>query len=244
MQKACRARDREITTVLFDMDNTLFDFVSAKREACRCIVEQVGAGNEDELFGYFLRGVHGFEDHGNIRDYLATLDLVCPETFATCCRIYEEVKLACITPYPGVETTLCRLRDADLTLAVVTDAESGQATRRLTRTGLLDHFEIVVTPDISGKRKPAPDSFRCALARCGAEPHQAMMVGDSPNRDIAPGRELGMLTAFARYGDWRSGEKTEPEADFVLTGFSALLDHLGLGPDRTGGQTHRDVLRP
>ncbi len=244
MQKACRARDREITAILFDMDNTLFDFVSAKREACRRIVEQVGAGDEEELFGYFLRGVHGFEDHGNIRDYLDTLAVVCPETFAACCRIYEDVKLECITPYPDVETTLSCLRDAGLSLAVVTDAEYAQATRRLTRTGLLDLFELVVTPDISGKRKPAPDSFLYALARFGAEPHQAMMVGDSPNRDIAPGRDLGMLTAFASYGDWRTGERGNTGADYVLTGFSALIGHLGLRPDHAVDQGRRDVLRP
>ena len=62
--------------MLFDMDNTLFDFVAAKLEACREILSFIGREKGDiaeepsELFGYFLRGVYGFEDYENIQDYM------------------------------------------------------------------------------------------------------------------------------------------------------------------------------
>ena len=50
-----------IRAVLFDMDNTLFDFVAAKLGACREILFYIARENENiaedpsELFGYFLR---------------------------------------------------------------------------------------------------------------------------------------------------------------------------------------------
>ncbi|NMA89102.1 MAG: HAD-IA family hydrolase, partial [Methanoculleus bourgensis] len=203
MQTTLGTRHQQIETVVCDMDNTLFDLVGAKLEACRCVVDYLGAGDPEALFLQFLNGVYGFEDHRNIRDYLEALGVYQPRTFEVCCRTYEGVKLDLVEPYPGVEETLRCLQDAGIRLAVATDAESVQADRRLRKTGLIDFFEVVVTPEVSGRRKPEPDSLLYALRRLDAVPEEAMMVGDSPRRDIAPGRQLGMVTAFASYGDWR-----------------------------------------
>jgi len=210
------------------MDNTLFDFVGAKREACRCVVDYLGTGNPEALFSQFLRCIHGFEDHANIRDYLEVLGVYEPGAFEVCCRTYEDVKLGLVEAYPGVEETLRYLADAGIGLAVVTDAEAVQARRRLKKTGLIDYFEAVVTPEVSGKRKPEPDSLLYALRRLEVAPAEAMMVGDSLVRDIAPGRHLGMVTAFAAYGDWRDSSPAEIEADIVLAEFAELPGYVGI----------------
>jgi putative hydrolase of the HAD superfamily len=228
MQATPCSRDTRIAAVLCDMDNTLFDLVGAKREACRSIVEYIGAGDPEALFRLFLSGAHGFEHHNNIRDFLEILEVYHGHTYRKCCRIYEEVKLANVEPYAGVEETLRSLQDGGIRLAIVTDAGSLQAGRRLRKTGLIDFFEAVVTPEVSGKRKPEPDSLLLALQRLDAEPAGALMVGDSPTRDIAPGRHLGMMTAFAAYGDWRSERITDSGADVTLQEFAELLVHLGL----------------
>ncbi|NLA38198.1 MAG: HAD-IA family hydrolase [Methanomicrobiales archaeon] len=228
MQTTLGTQHRQVGAVVCDMDNTLFDFVEAKLEACRCVVDYIGAGDPGALFRMFLRGVYGFEDTRNIRDYLEVLGVYQPRTFETCCRTYEDVKLDLVEPYPGVEETLRRLQDAGIGLAVATDAESVQAYRRLRKTGLIDFFEVVVTPDISGQRKPEPASLLYALRRLGAAPEVAMMVGDSLARDIAPGRQLGMVTAFAAYGDWHGGRSAEIPADIILAKFSEILDHVSI----------------
>lgn len=228
MQTTLGTRHQQIETVVCDMDNTLFDLVGAKLEACRCVVNYLGAGDPEALFLQFLNGVYGFEDHRNIRDYLEALGVYQPRTFEVCCRTYEEVKLDLVEPYPGVEETLRCLQDAGIRLAVATDAESVQADRRLRKTGLIDFFEVVVTPEVSGRRKPEPDSLLYALRRLDAAPEEAMMVGDSPRRDIEPGRQLGMVTAFAAYGDWRRSRAADVAADIVLAEFSEILDHVGI----------------
>ena len=228
MQTTLGTRHQQIETVVCDMDNTLFDLVGAKLEACRCVVDYLGAGDPEALFLQFLNGVYGFEDHRNIRDYLEALGVYQPRTFEVCCRTYEGVKLDLVEPYPGVEETLRCLQDAGIRLAVATDAESVQADRRLRKTGLIDFFEVVVTPEVSGQRKPEPDSLLYALRRLDAAPEEAMMVGDSPRRDIAPGRQLGMVTAFAAYGDWRRSRAVDVAADIVLAEFSEILGHVGI----------------
>ncbi|MDN5339554.1 MAG: putative hydrolase of the superfamily [Euryarchaeota archaeon] len=228
MQKPYGTRHTTVEAVLCDMDNTLFDLVRAKREACRCVIDYLGTGDPELLFLQFLRGVHGFEDYANIRDYMNDLEVYEERAFEVCCRTYEDVKLSLVEAYPGVEETLQQLRDAGIALAVVTDAEATQARRRLTKTGLIDYFETVVTPEVSGRRKPEPDSLLYALRRLDAAPARSVMVGDSLVRDIAPGRDLGMVTAFAAYGDWRDSSVPEIKADIVLTEFAELAGHLGI----------------
>jgi putative hydrolase of the HAD superfamily len=228
MSKTYGSGHSQVTAILCDMDNTLFDLVGAKREACRCVVEYLGAGDPEELFERFLSGVYGFEHHDNIRDFLEALGVYHPHIFERCCSIYESVKLELVEPYPGVEETLRRMQKAEKGLAVVTDAVSFQAERRLRKTGLIDFFEIVVTPEISGKRKPEPESLFVALRHLDAIPERSLMVGDSIVRDIAPGRKIGMRTAFAAYGDWRSGSPADTEADIVLQHFAELLLHIDL----------------
>ena len=131
-------------------------------------------------------------------------------------------------PISRVEETLRALQESGIGLAVVTDAESFQARRRLEKTGLIDYFETVVTPDLSGRCKPEPDSLLYALRRLGAKPEEAMMVGDSAARDIAAGRRLGMVTAFAAYGDWRQSRVTDVGADIVLAEFAQLRRYLSI----------------
>ncbi len=56
--------------ILFDLDNTLCTFVDAKRAACDAVITEIGTGDREELFSYFLRPVHNFEDLAHISDYL------------------------------------------------------------------------------------------------------------------------------------------------------------------------------
>ncbi len=228
MQATFGTRHNTIEAVVCDMDNTLFDFVGAKREACRCVVDYIGVGDPEALFSLFISGIYGFEDHRNIHDYLDGLGVCDPGAIEVCCCTYEDVKLDMVEAYPGVEETLRCLADAGIGLAVATDAELPQARRRLEKTGLADLFEVVVTPEISGKRKPEPDSLLYALRRLDTAPEAAMMVGDSPTRDIAAGRRIGMVTAFAAYGDWRSNSPADVGADIILARFSELAGHLGI----------------
>ena len=221
-----------IKAVIFDIDNTLFDFVEAKLKACKAVVESIRTGDEEELLNYFLRGVHGFENPENIRDYLKDKGIYNEGIFEKCCEIYEKVKLECINPYSGVRETLERLKSKDLKLAVVTDAENGDALKRLKKAGLLYYFDVIVSADMTGKRKPEPDSIKMALNKLGVDAKEAILIGDSINRDIEAGKRLGMVTVYAAYGDRNFFEDKKGKADFVvkeLSTISTILKHIKTG---------------
>ncbi|MEN6517340.1 MAG: HAD family hydrolase [Methanospirillum sp.] len=198
-----------VRAVLFDLDNTLVRFVDAQRAACGAVVDLVGAGTTDSLFACFLRPIHGFESPAHIEDYLASIG--CTADIDAAAALYEVAKLAALEPYGGVVDMLGKLRDAGLPLGVVSDADAVHAAARLEQCGLSRYFEVVVTPDVTGERKPAATNFLHALERLGVAPSGAAMVGDSLRRDIEPANRLGLLSVHAAYGDWNPGYVCTPD---------------------------------
>jgi len=148
------------------------------------------------------------------------------ERFEECCKIYEEVKLGNIKPYPYVRETLEKLKEMGLKLAVVTDACNGNAIARLQKTNLLHFFDVVVSADMTGKRKPEPDSIKLALDKLGVKAEEAIIVGDSIRRDVEAGRKIRMVTVYAAYGDRNFFEREGREADFVIYCMGELMGVL------------------
>lgn len=212
--------EREVRAVLFDLDNTLVRFIDAQRAACAAVIDLTGCGSVEDLFGFFLRPEHNFESHGHIQDYLASIASSCDP--ASACARYEEEKLRALEPYAGARSTLERLRRAGILMAVVTDADAEHAASRIARSGLAHLFEVVVTPERTGERKPSERNFFCALEHLEVEPLEAAMVGDSLRRDIEPANRLGILSIHAAYGDWNPGFHCSP--DHRLDDISHLVE--------------------
>jgi putative hydrolase of the HAD superfamily len=219
-----QAINRTITAVLFDMDNTLFDFVEAKIAACREVNRILGLDRPMELLRYFIRRESwGFEHWNNIRDFMNDNGVYSDVLYARCCQAYEETKIRDLAPYPGIESTLLTLKEKGLSLSVVTDAQLKNAVSRLEKTGLHDIFDEIITADLSGSHKPDPKVFCYALERLGRPPSEVLMVGDSLIRDIGPAKRMGMMTAYASYGDRNFHEDQVEEADLVLRDIRELL---------------------
>jgi len=217
-----------VRAFFFDMDNTLFDLVAAQVAACGEVVNHLGYDDGNELFRYFLSGVHGFESTENIRQYMADRNIPADGLFDEACRIYADEKLRHIVPYPGVERTIKAVRELGLPMVIVTDAEAPDARERLTRCGLQSCFDRTISFDLVKVKKPAPGPFLAALDATGTRPEDALFVGDSLRRDIAPCRKLGIRTVYARYGDRFADTRQEIEADYVIDSISISSRLSGL----------------
>ncbi|MDD4126554.1 MAG: HAD family hydrolase [Methanomicrobium sp.] len=214
--------------VLFDMDNTLYNFSDAKLKACSSVTNMLESGTGEELLRYFLFGRYGFEDHGNIKQYMEDKSIWDKDVFKTAVDIYESVKLESIEAYPGVYDTLPLIQDAGIKMSIVTDAESSQAKKRIDKIGISRYFEDIITPDISGKRKPEPDTFLLALEKLSVQPCNSMVVGDSPRREIEPCNKLGITTVYAKYGDWLKIPSPNTKPDYTIENFFEIIQILNL----------------
>ena len=208
------------------MDNTLFDLVGAQMAACQAVTQSLGAMDDTELFPYFLRPVHGFESHENIRDFMQDRGMPVSGSYDRARRIYEQEKIRAITPYPGVVDTLTYIQERGLPMGIITDAHSRDAVKRLEKAGLLTFFSCMVTYDMVRVKKPAYEPFIVALDMLRSTADDVLLVGDSPRRDIEPSKILGIRTVYARYGDRFSDDRSSVQADYVIDTMAELPEIL------------------
>lgn len=217
-----------IKAIVFDLDNTLVDFMAMKRQAIDAAIDaMVDAGLElerTEIKGridaiYKERGI----EYQQVFDDLITdiFQKIDHRVLASGIIAYRRAREAALKPYPHVTATLMELSRRGIKLALLSDAPSREAWLRLCYINFHHIFSNVVTFDDTGERKPSPKPFKKALELLGVEPHEALMVGDWPERDIKGAKAVGMKTAFARYGD--TFGTTEHDADYELKDVSQLL---------------------
>ena len=135
---------------------------------------------------------------------------------------YKKAKEKSLNLYNDVFPTLNKLLDMGLRLGIVSDAHSREAWIRLYSLMLHNKFEHVVTFNDTGFHKPAKEPFLKISEKLKLELSECMMVGDWPDRDIQGAKQVGMKTAFAKYGDVFNTKKSG--ADYDLKDISELLD--------------------
>ncbi|MEO0198327.1 MAG: HAD-IA family hydrolase [candidate division WOR-3 bacterium] len=217
-----------IKAVLFDLDNTLVDFMKMKEMAVIGAVEaMIDAGlkmSKDEA----IRKIYEVYDREGIEDQ-KVFDKFLLENFGEIdYKIlsagivgYRRAKEGALVLYPKVVYTLMELLKLGKRLAVVSDAPRLQAWTRLVQTNLHHFFEVVVAFEDTNKRKPAPEPFLFAIQKLGVAPQETLMVGDWAERDIIGAKTLGMITVFARYGN--TFGTVNSGADFEIDSVDGVL---------------------
>ena len=197
-----------IQAIIFDLDNTLLDFIKMKQFAVKAAITAMNeAGlNVDEEKAYQdiidLYVDKGWENQQVFDDYLnQTIGEVSNKILAAGIVAYRRAREATLLVYPNVNKTLIELIKMGIKLAVVSDAPSREAWMRLYYLNLHHLFDPVLTYDDTGVRKPSPKPFQMALDYLKVNPEEALMVGDWPERDVVGAKQIGMKTIFARYGD-------------------------------------------
>jgi len=239
---------RAIDAVIFDLDNTLTDFMRAKEESIRAAaLAMVDAGlNQDpedvaeRIFAIYRdRGI----EHQRVFNLFLeeTLGQVEDHILAAAVVAYRRARDGSLVLYPHAKFVLNLLLKQGYKLAVVSDAPRFEAWVRLVYLGLQHTFDLVLTFDDTGHRKPDPEPFRMALERLETSPDRAVIIGDWKERDIAGGHNAGLHTVYARYGDQYSkySDKSaapEAEPDFTVDNLLQLLDVLDQLNGTAGGE--------
>lgn len=218
--------------VLFDLDNTLIDFMKMKRASCEAAISaMVDAGlplKKDAAYKklFELYDVHGIEHQRIFQKFLReVMHGVDYRILSSGVTAYRRVQTGFLEPYPHVRTTLIRLKERGIKLGVVSDAPRLKAWLRLSEMRLADFFDVVVALDDTGKRKPHRLPFEVAVKKIGVQPGEILFVGDNPERDILGATRAGMKTALAKYGQIYG--KAGIRADHVLGDIADILEIVG-----------------
>ncbi|MGM5487727.1 MAG: HAD-IA family hydrolase [Nanobdellota archaeon] len=215
-----------VKALIFDLDNTLIDFLKFKRFSCEAAVDaMIDAGLElkrDEALEklYDIYYDEGLEDPVIFQKYLSkVLGYIDYRMLAYGIVAYRQARTGFLRPYPRVKSTLAEL-GARHTLAILSDAPKLKAWIRLTNMDMDTYFDAVIAYDDTGVYKPGAEPFQLCLKTLGLEASECVMIGDNPERDLDGARACGMKTCFARYG----AKSKTAEADYVIDSVGQLLD--------------------
>jgi putative hydrolase of the HAD superfamily len=227
--------------ILFDLDNTLLDFMRFKYASVDAAVAAMRDSGMPMAHDEAMKRIYEIYDRVGIENQ-EIFDLFLQESFktveykwlASAVVAYRRARAGTLAPYPHVRSTLTELLRRGLRLAVISDAPRMGAWLRLAQLDLHHTFDPVVTFEDTGHRKPSPVPFARALEIMGMKPREVLMVGDWPERDMVGAKKLGILTVFARYGDTKN--TVESGADYDIDDISELLsvlDQLEIDADQT-----------
>lgn len=122
--------------------------------------------------------------------------------------------------FPDVRDSL-RALTGRFPIGVVANADHGYLMRCLDSNGL--RFDVVADSETARCRKPQPRIFRRACEALSVPASQAVMVGDTPDTDIAGAQRAGIKAVWLNreHRDWPADSK-RPDA---------IIEQLGQLPD-------------
>ncbi len=212
-----------LKAVLFDLDNTLFDFNTAHKQSLRDMTEY-GEARFDVPAQEFAQAYRRADRqlkaelpnvaacHNRILIAQRMLELMHLPSIVTPLELYETYwssMLGSIKPREGVVEFLSRLQRKGIRTGLCTDMTAHIQHRKIAALGLTNYIDRIVSSEEAGTEKPNPKIFFCCLRKLNVRPDEAVFIGDSFERDVCGAHAAGMLPF------WLNVTHTlAPEADF------------------------------
>lgn len=223
-----------IKAVIFDLDDTLYDYKGAHRKAMPFLVSyaetELGMSGER-----FLR-----ETDALLQEQLAELgDRAGAHSRAirfqrmmernglplrhapVLCDLYWTALLQFIQPAPGAKDLLAALRQRGIRIGLGSDMTADWQLKKLQKLGLLDFFNFVVTSEESAE-KPDSRLFALCTKKADCTPAECLFVGDNLRKDVQGANAFGM------HGVWLQPSDAEASKQPYITRVADLSGILSL----------------
>ena len=206
--------------IFIDIDDTLLDYIPCCREAfdaaLRSLTPSLEERERERLFNLFFdisgrlfseakHGKHTITEVMELypREFIERLNEGMAMDEAEIARQTEVFKHAfraawgeTHTLVPEAKEMLDALKAKGYRLFAASNSFGHLQRRRLERAGILGYFEdTYISMDI-GYDKPDIRFFQEALRRCGLQPNEVLMIGDSMTTDILGAQAAGIDALF------------------------------------------------
>jgi len=120
---------------------------------------------------------------------------------------------------PGARELMTELAPS-YKLALLTNGAPDLQREKIASSGLESFFQAIAVSGEHGVGKPKPEIFDCLLTELGVSGNEAVMVGNSLERDIAGARNAGIRSIWIRVPG--SEEQAEVTPDHTITNLAEI----------------------
>lgn len=220
--------------IAFDIGGTLMEYVNMPNvwiefydSAFRHVREKLNLPLTDEQLAASLEVLRQYNPRVKYREQDYTpeeifadaakewdFDYSLPEVIDT---FFEDMKLTPLI-YPETIPVLQKLRDSGWKIATLTDVATGMpdSLHKSYFPELMPYFDLYVSSQSCGYRKPNPAGVKLIAEHFGAQP--LYFVGDEP-KDIKTGQNVGCKTVLID----RNGKNADYGQDFTITTLDELV---------------------
>jgi len=231
----------KITTLLFDVGDTLFNLTEYRSTALNIVIEKlvdqgILIGNVENSKSLFEELVTKISDLHSDRFFL-TIDFfkelfekmklkvdvkLCHYAFL----IYRDTLRFLLKPSTDINRLFFDLKEKGYKLGIITDGSLDSAYEILLRLGIVNFFDTIVVSEEVGVEKPDTKIFHEALRRLKSEPTETIMIGDNLERDIHGGKQLGMVTVLMQRYKLQEESETSIKPDYKIRRLDELFKIL------------------
>ena len=197
----------KIKSVIFDLDNTIYNYDYAHEIAFGALCEYAGRmfgvskdefralhrqAMEEQLArtGYECAAIHSrLIRYQIILEYLRQPYDLAPDMLNS----YWPVFLQNLRPEPGIRDCLINLKRENYILGVGTNMTADYQYEKLKRLDMARLFDFLVTSEEVNSEKPDAKIFQYCAKKAGFPESQCAFVGDSFAHDITGARNAGMI---------------------------------------------------
>ena len=186
-------------TVILDVDGTLVDSNDAH---ARAWIEAFAEFGITVAFDHVRRSIGMGGD--KLMPEVSGIDESSPMGERIASRraeIFKDRYLPGLRAFPGTRELIQRFTADGKVLAVASSAKEDELTPLLQRAGVDDLISKRTSSDDAENSKPDPDIVVAALKEAGADPRQAIMLGDTPY-DVAAAKRAGIDIVGVECGGW------------------------------------------
>ncbi len=206
---------------LFDLDGTLTDPKEGITKCVQYALRRFGIEREsDELLCFIGPPLkEQFMNYcGFTREQAEEAVKVYRERFAPI-GIFEN------RAYDGAAELLGELKAAGKTLALATSKPQIFAERIAKKYGLEPYLDLIVGSELDGRLTDKAQVVAEVLARLGAKPEEAVMIGDREH-DVMGAKANGVKCVGVSFGYAQPGELEAAGADWIAGSMDGLRDLL------------------
>lgn len=222
--------------VLFDLDNTLYDYDPAHQAAMSACCDKahklLGLSKADfkKAFDVAKQEIkvslkNTASSHSRLLYFQRTIELLGMKTQVLLALDFEQTYwrtfLGSAKLIPGVKDFLEELKLLGVPLVVITDLTAQIQFRKLIYFRLDGYFDYVVTSEEVGEDKPGRGMFDLAIQKVGGRCGTIWMIGDDLEKDILAAKASCKAITFCRVRNGKGNNSAK--ADFEFQTFFDLL---------------------
>lgn len=230
-----------IKAVIFDLDDTLYDYKALERAAFECVGELVRERlgvSEEQYEEAFMRARQITKEklgetaasHSRMLYFQKTLEYLDIRPLYLALEMYETYWgffLDHMALYPGVRELLEALHEKYIRVGVCTDLLAHIQHRKLRRLKMMDDVDCLVTSEEAGVEKPASGIFNLCLEKLRLPAGEVCFVGDNLEKDVKGAIAAGLQAVwFHPKGKGTVDEEKEQDGLDVVSDYEELYQLL------------------